>query len=211
MSISIIVPVYNEEKYLANTLERIKAQKFKDYELIVVCNGCTDKSFNIAKKYADKTFSLKEGNVSKAKNFGVENAKYDKLIFLDADVLIGAELLDAVDNLLDEGAFFGTAKGKGKGIRNNLYLNFKNFINRFRPWSHGFVFCDKKSFFEINGFDESLTRGELRDFFSRAKGKYKRINAYVVPDDRRIRNWGISRLIYYWLFEKNKEEYLSVR
>ena len=69
MSLSIIVPVYNEEKYLKDTLEKIRDQKFKDYELIVVCNGCSDKSFNIAKKYADKAFSLKEKNVSKAKNF----------------------------------------------------------------------------------------------------------------------------------------------
>ncbi|MEK6856775.1 MAG: glycosyltransferase family A protein, partial [Nanoarchaeota archaeon] len=144
MSLSIIVPVYNEEKYLKDTLEKIRDQKFKDYELIVVCNGCSDKSFNIAKKYADKAFSLKEKNVSKAKNFGAENAKYSKLIFLDADVFIEDGVLDAINALLGEESFFGTTKGRGKGIKNNLYLRFKNMINPYWPWSHGLVFCGKE-------------------------------------------------------------------
>ena len=84
-------------------------------------------------------------------------------------------------------------------------------INRFKPWSHGLVFCDKKSFLEINGFDENLTRGELRDFFKRAKGKYKRINAYVETSDRRIKNWGMMKAVSYWMFKRNKEEYEAIR
>ena len=211
MSISIIVPVYNEEKYLANTLKRIDDQKFRDYELIVVCNGCTDKSFNIAKEYADKIFNLKEKNVSKAKNFGADNAKHSKLVFLDADVLINDGVLEYVNDELEKGKFFGTAKGKGKGIRNNFYLVFKNLMNKYRPWSQGFVFCDKKSFFEVDGFNEDLKHGELRDFFGKAKGRYKRINAYVEPSDRRIRDWGLLKASSYWLFRKNKEEYEAVR
>ena len=112
---------------------------------------------------------------------------------------------------MEEGKFFGTAKGKGRGIKNNLYLLFKNLVNNFRPWSHGFVFCDKKSFFEINGFDENLKHGELKDFFRRAKGRYKRINAYVEPNDRRIKNWGIFKSSSFWLFKKDKEEYEAIR
>ena len=211
MSISIVIPAYNEEKYLATTLENIKNQEFKSYEIIVVCNGCTDKSFNIAKKYADKVFNLKESNVSKARNFGANNAKYNKLVFLDADVLIDEKVLSSVDDELEKGKFFGTAKGKGKGVKNNFYLIFKNLVNKFMPWSHGFVFCDKKSFFEIDGFDEKLLRGELRNFFNRAKGKYKRLNAYVEPNDRRIKRWGVFKISSYWLFKKDKEEYEAVR
>ncbi len=211
MSVSIIIPVYNEEKYLADTLEGIKNQKFEDYELVVICNGCTDKSFNVAKKYADKVFNLKERNVSKARNFGAENSKYNKLVFLDADVLVKDGVLNDVDSLLEGGIFFGTAKGEGRGIRNNFYLRFKNLINKYRPWSHGFVFCDKKSFSEVDGFNENLKHGELKDFFRKAKGRYKRINAYVEPNDRRIKNWGILKASSFWLFKKDKEEYGAVR
>src|SRR3989344_6186702 len=176
--ISVIVPAYNEEKYLTRTLQSVKKQGVKN-ELIVVCNGCTDKSFDIAKKYADKTFNLKERNVSKAKNFGAENAKYKNLVFLDADTILRDGVLNAVESFLSKGKFFGTSKGKGTGFKNKIYFGFKNSVNKFRPWSNGFVFCNKKIFSEINGFDENLTRGELRDFFNRAKGKYKRVNAYV--------------------------------
>jgi len=211
MSISIIIPAYNEERYLDKTLEGIRKQKFKNYEIIVVCNGCNDKSFKIAKKYADKVFKLEESNVSKAKNFGVDNAKHGKLIFLDADVLIEDGVLENVENLLENGRFFGTAKGRGAGVKNNLYLGFKNLVNKYRPWSNGFVFCDKKSFFEVDGFNEDLKHGELRDFFGKAKGRYKRINGYVEPSDRRIKNWGLLKASSYWLFRKDKEEYEAVR
>ncbi|MBS3151616.1 glycosyltransferase family 2 protein [Candidatus Woesearchaeota archaeon] len=213
MSISIIIPAYNEEEYLTATLKRIKDNKFRDYELVVVCNGCTDNSFGIARKYADKVFSLKERNVSKARNFGARNAKHDKLIFLDADVLVDDNLLEEVDRVLEEGKFFGTAKGKGGGIRNNFYLKFKNLVNKFRPWSHGFVYCDKKSFFDAGGFNENLKHGELRDFFGKAKAidKYKRINGYVEPNDRRIKNWGILKASSFWLFKKDKGEYEAIR
>ncbi|MBI2106102.1 glycosyltransferase [Candidatus Woesearchaeota archaeon] len=209
--ISIIIPAYNEEKYLANTLESIKKQDFKHYEIIVVCNGCTDKTFSIAKKFTSKVFELKEKNVSRAKNLGASNAKYKKLVFLDADTIMYLGLLKGTDELLSKGRFFGACKGKGKGLKNKIYFGFKNLVNKFRPWSHGFVFCDKKSFFEAGCFNENLTRGELRDFFNRAEGRYKRVNAYVETSDRRIKNWGVFKLIKYWLFDKNKKDYDAVR
>ncbi len=211
MSISIIVPVYNEEEYLARTLESIKNQNFRNYEIIVVCNGCTDKSFSIAKKHADKVFNLKEQNVSKARNFGATNAKYSKLIFLDADTILFPGVLESVDEALSKGNFFGTCKGKGKGLRNNFYFGFKNSVNKFKPWSHGFVFCDKENFLETEGFNENLKHGELKDFFRRANGKYKRINAYVETSDRRIKNWGLLKAVSFWLFKKDKEEYEAIR
>lgn len=211
MSVSVIIPAYNEERYLAKTLDKIKKQNFKDYELIVVCNGCTDKSFDVAKKFTDNVFQLKENNVSKARNLGADNASHGKLIFLDADVLITEGVLERIDNELDNGRFFGTAKGKGKGMKNIFYLGFKNLVNKYMPWSHGIVYCDKKSFLETGGFDENLKHGELREFFRNAKGRYKRINAYVEPSDRRIRKWGLLKAGTYWLFKKDKEEYEAIR
>ena len=211
MSISIIIPAYNEEKYLDKTINGIKKQRFKDYEVIVVCNGCSDNSFDVAKKYADKVFNLNEGNVSKARNFGADKARYGKLVFLDADVFVEYDVLEKIDNYLDMGTFFGTAKGKGEGVKNNLYLGFKNLVNKYRPWSHGIVFCDKKSFFEAGGFNENLKHGELREFFGKARGRYMRVNAYVEPSDRRIITWGLLKASSYWLFKKDKEEYEAVR
>jgi|SRR3989344_525384 len=211
MSLSVVIPVYNEEKYLSKTLESLKNQTFRNFETLVVCNGCNDKSFQIAKKFTNKVYKLNEKNVSKAKNYGAKKAKNKSLIFLDADVLLENNVLEKVHETLLKDDYFGTVKGKGKGLKNYSYLKFKNLVNKFKPWSHGFVYCSKKTFFEANGFNENLLRGELRDFFSKIKGEYKRINAYVEPSDRRVKNWGISKLIKYWLFEKNKEDYEAIR
>ena len=211
MSLSVIIPVYNEERYLKSTLDSLKDQDFKKFETIIVCNGCTDKSFKIAKNFTNKVYDLKEKNVSKAKNYGAKKAKYDFLVFLDADVLLEKNVLENVHKVLLNGNYFGTVKGRGNGFKNFSYLKFKNIINKFKPWSHGFVYCHKKSFFNIGGFNENLSRGELVDFFSKINGKYKRVNAYVIPNDRRIKHWGISKLITYWLFDKNKKEYDAVR
>ncbi|MEK6856659.1 MAG: hypothetical protein AABX49_01445, partial [Nanoarchaeota archaeon] len=84
-------------------------------------------------------------------------------------------------------------------------------INPYWPWSHGLVFCGKESFFDIKGFNEELKHGELREFFKKIKCRYKRINSYVEPSDRRIKKWGILKSSSYWILKKNKEEYGAVR
>jgi len=209
--ISVIIPAYNEEKYLPKTLSCIQNQTFKDFEVIVVCNGCTDNSFNISKMYFEKVYNLDEKNVSKARNFGAKKANSDLLIFLDADILLGPKVLEKIISSKIKEYHYGTVKGKGKGFKNNFYLLIKNSVNKFKPWSHGLVYCSKENFFKIGGFNESLTKGELRDFFSKIKGKYKRLNIYVSPSDRRIVNWGISKLLKFWLFEKRKKDYEAIR
>ncbi|MAG45788.1 MAG: hypothetical protein CMH63_03390 [Nanoarchaeota archaeon] len=212
MSLSVIIPVFNEENYLEKTLESVKNQIFKDFELIVVCNGCTDSSFEIAKKYTSNVFKIKEKNVSKAKNFGASKAKNEFLIFLDADVLMNSDVFNKVHEIMFKDKFYGTVKGKGKGFKNSSYLRFKNLVNNFKPWSHGFVFCDKKSFLEVEGFNSNLLKGELKDFFSKAKGNYKRVNVYVEPNDRRVKQWGLWKVTMYWLLGRDKkDEYEAVR
>lgn len=104
MSISIIVPVYNTEKYLSACLDSILTQSFTDFELLLVDDGSTDKSGEICDEYAQKdsrirVFHKENGGVSSARNLGIEEAVGDYLHFVDADdiVLSGAyEYLNTV-------------------------------------------------------------------------------------------------------------------
>ena len=88
--VSIIIPVYNAEKYLARCLESILNQDFTDYEVVLVDDGSTDGSCAICERYAAKypwiVFLHKEnGGVSSARNLGLEFAKGEWLSFVDAD------------------------------------------------------------------------------------------------------------------------------
>lgn len=91
MLFSIIVPVYNVEKYIEKCLSSIKRQiNFKDYEVVVINDGSKDRSEEIVKQFCGKydNFKLinqKNGGLSDARNTGIKNAKGDYIIFLDGD------------------------------------------------------------------------------------------------------------------------------
>ena len=91
---SIIVPVYNTEKYLKRCLDSIKSQSFKDYEVIIVNDGSTDNSSDIISKYPYKIINQENLGLSRARNNGVKEASGDYLIFLDSDDYIEKDLLE---------------------------------------------------------------------------------------------------------------------
>ena len=80
MQLSIIVPVYNVENTLSRCLDSILRQTFKDYELLLIDDGSTDKSGLICDEYADKdkrirVFHKINGGASSARNVGLDNAQ----------------------------------------------------------------------------------------------------------------------------------------
>lgn len=97
---SIIVPIYNVEKYLQKCLDSIKKQTFKDYEVIIVNDGTKDNSMEIAKKYPYKIVNQKNQGLSVARNTGVKHATGEYLIFLDSDDYIEKDLLKKINNSL---------------------------------------------------------------------------------------------------------------
>ena len=90
---SIIIPVYNVEKYIDSCLKSVMNQTFKDYEVIVVNDGTKDNSMDIVKKYDVKVIEQKNQGLSAARNTGVKHAKGDYLIFLDSDDSWNKDLL----------------------------------------------------------------------------------------------------------------------
>ncbi|AKI98026.1 glycosyltransferase family 2 protein [Kosmotoga pacifica] len=91
--ITVVVPVLNEEEFLEDTLRSIRSQSFKDYELIVVDNGSTDKSPEIALRYADKVvFEKRRGSIY-AMHTGFEIAAGDIITSCDADTLYPSDWL----------------------------------------------------------------------------------------------------------------------
>src|SRR5690349_14680316 len=88
--ISVILPVYNQEKYISGTIESVLSQTFSDFEFLIVDDGSTDSSAQIIKDYAEKDSRIvpyfeENSGKCKATNFLVEKATAKWCAFLDAD------------------------------------------------------------------------------------------------------------------------------
>lgn len=105
MKFSIIVPVYNVEKYLSACLESILNQTYDNFEVIVVNDGSLDNSQEKIDKYQKddkriKAYVKKNGGVSSARNYGVTKSTGDYIIFVDSDDTINNKLLEVLNNKL---------------------------------------------------------------------------------------------------------------
>ncbi|VYT80160.1 glycosyltransferase [Clostridium tertium] len=97
--ITIILPIYNVEKYLEKSLKSILDQSYKDYELIVVDDGSTDKSLKILNKYKSKfqkirIFTQDNIGVSEARNLALSHAKGDYILFVDSDDFLKEDMVE---------------------------------------------------------------------------------------------------------------------
>ncbi len=104
---SIIIPTYNNAKTIAKAIESVLAQRFKDFEIIIVDGGSSDGTLDIIKKYAlwDQriTFiTLKKKGPGSARNAGIRHAKGDFIAFLDADDSWKEDLLDTANKIIKE-------------------------------------------------------------------------------------------------------------
>lgn len=102
--VSVIIPVYNVEKYLTRCLESVINQSLKDLEIICINDGSTDKSGEICDRYSKKDKRIrvihkKNEGVSKAKNLGISMAKGKYICFIDSDDYIDKLMLGEMYNL----------------------------------------------------------------------------------------------------------------
>ena len=107
MKFSIIVPVYNVEKYVEKCLESVNNQTYQDYEVIIVNDGSKDKTDLIIKKYIkDKNkfiyLTKENGGLSDARNYGIKYTQGDYIIILDSDDYIEKDLLKELNTVLSQ-------------------------------------------------------------------------------------------------------------
>lgn len=120
--ISIIVPIYNVEKYLPDCIECAVCQSYPNKEVILVDDGSTDKSGEIAESYAKefpeiKVYHTENQGVSKARNFGIEKATGEYIIFVDADDIL---LMDSLSNLHSIIKDYNVDLVQGKTVRTDI-------------------------------------------------------------------------------------------
>lgn len=97
--ITVIVPVYNSERYLSKCIESILAQTYPDFELILINDGSSDASLDICSEHAKKDSRIiiidkANGGVSSARNEGIRNASGEWITFIDSDDWVDANYLE---------------------------------------------------------------------------------------------------------------------
>ena len=104
--ISIIIPVYNVEKYLKKCINSVINQSHKNLEIILIDDGSTDKSGIILDEYAKideriKVYHKKNGGLSSARNYGIKRSNGNYICFIDSDDFISKYMIEnLLNNLL---------------------------------------------------------------------------------------------------------------
>ncbi len=102
---SVVIPLYNKEAYIKRTIDSVLEQSCRNFELIVVDDGSTDKSHEKVREYTDERIRLirrENGGECAARNTGIESAKYPYLAFLDADDKWTPDFLATVLQLIEK-------------------------------------------------------------------------------------------------------------
>ncbi len=94
MQATVVIPAFNEEKLIGDTLRSLRAQTITPAEIIVLDNGSTDRTVEIARKYADKVLILPGMSLWKMKQVGVEAAKSPIIVTTDADTVAPPDWLE---------------------------------------------------------------------------------------------------------------------
>lgn len=105
--VSFIIPCYNSSKYIGKTLKSISEQTYRNFEVILIDDGSTDNTSDIAREYCEKyklNYNIiiqKNSGVSSARNKGISNAKGDYIYFLDSDDTINNMFLEYMMNKIE--------------------------------------------------------------------------------------------------------------
>lgn len=181
VNISVIIPIYNAEKYLSKCLKSIQQQTNKDFEVILVDDGSTDQSDQICREFADTDnrfyyFRKTNGGTSSARNYGLKMAKGNWILFVDADDWLSADYLtltpyeqqyDIIQKSFIE-EFNGNRSGKKYLIKKRWSTKDKEQLYQFFVSERTNALWDKFISRKLIGdqlFDESLRIGEDLIFF----------------------------------------------
>ncbi|MBW2971180.1 glycosyltransferase [Candidatus Woesearchaeota archaeon] len=194
--ISVIIPAYNEEKYIERPLNSLNSQTFKDFEIIVVADSCTDNTAEVAQNFGAKVIEVNTRDNGKNRNIGARAAKADILLFVDADVRFS--------NCYHEETYKHGSNGSSTGrplyAVDSSHLIIKHQydpVNWFKiPVFPNTFYIKREVFEQIGGFPEGFGN-VLEDTEISEKAykisKPKILKSVAYNSDRRYREVGLMR------------------
>jgi len=178
--ISVIIPVYNAEKTIKETIESVLNQTFTNFELIIINSESTDETLSIISQIRDdriKVFSYPKANVAVNRNRGFKHATGEYITFLDADDLWTSDKLAAQYTALQENPQAGVAYSwtncideNSKFLRKTSHVNwsgdiYSKFLLDDFIGNGSNVMIRNNLLIEVSGFDESLTNAQDTDMW----------------------------------------------
>jgi glycosyltransferase involved in cell wall biosynthesis len=189
---SVVIPLYNKEKYIQATIESVLNQTFLDFEIIVVNDGSTDNSQIVLKSFENtkiKVYTIKNHGVSYARNYGIEKASAKYIALFDADDFWHENHLSELKKLIncfpDSGLYCNNYEiFYKKDIKRKTVFNFsyndscllvKDFFTASIidsvAWTSAVAFS-KEKFMNIGGFDTNFINGQDTDLWIRFALKF---------------------------------------
>ncbi|MGC9113509.1 MAG: glycosyltransferase [Candidatus Micrarchaeia archaeon] len=234
--ISVVVPAFNEEKYIGLTLDSLRRQEYpkEKFELIVSDDKSTDKTAEVARKYGAKVVFCGKHRIGANRNNGARaSSKQAEIIaFVDADAVVPPQWLRAVARafrnervVLVQGPVQPASNGRPCSAWMRLFLDayFKLMIAFGMPSGPGSNYCVRKSAFnKVGGFPEDAVTGEdlalAKKLLKHGKAVFAD-DAFLYVSDRRVRKWGVAKYLWFHLSNslrfalsgKASEEYENVR
>jgi glycosyltransferase involved in cell wall biosynthesis len=214
MRISVIIPAYNEERYIDRTLSSLcrardcaEAGGEASVEIIVVDNGSSDGTADLGESHGAKIVFEPVRSVATARNAGASAALGQVLVFIDADTLVPDMLLSRIAAAVKhKRCLGGSSQVRYAPTRRFIrwYLSAWRLLAKITGMAQGAVqFCTAEAFRAIRGYDEGLYMGEDVDFYWRL-GRYARRagsrlcvlnHLEVTSSSRRFDLCGVSELL----------------
>jgi glycosyltransferase involved in cell wall biosynthesis len=195
IEVSVIIPAYNEEELLPQTLDSLKnslSHIDAVYEIIVVDNNSSDKTAEAAEEAGVKVVFEKINQISRARNCGAEAASGKYLFFIDADSNPPCELIrKALEALRSNTCRAGGAQVEFDELTHKIHLSTVkgwNSISKFFKLAAGcFIYCRRDVFEAVGGFSTKYFAGE-EIFFSRAVKKElkKQGGEFLIIEDPKV-------------------------
>lgn len=204
MSLSVVIPACNEERYLPATLEAIDAARAAaamPVEVIVVDNGSTDATADVAARAGAVVVREPLRNVARARNRGAAAAAGEWLVFVDADTIVPPSLFARI------AAVAGECIGGAANVRHSsnrllvrLWLHGWRILGTLAGLAQGATqFCRREAFAAVGGYDESLWMGEDVDFYARLRRRGRVCflrDVWVTPSPRRFDRWPVWKILW---------------
>ena len=226
--ISVVIPLYNKEKYILETVRKVLDQTYQHFEIIIINDGSKDKGPDMVNEINDprvKLFNKENGGVSSARNLGIEKSQYDYIAFLDADDEWLPNHLEEINNLItrykSSADIFVTnfARKYASGIHidnrkpheleEGIVKNYFKTVLK-KGLIHTSCVCISKKALKTNLFDERLSRGEDMDLWLRLSKDFGIAYSPVITElylqeaenNSRVKSDITKSLIYYLDFSK---------